>query len=109
MIVFVIPRDFFISTPGGSAEFRCIVEQPTILGIQWIVNGSLLENLRLTGVTTEISMRFGIGVLIFENLPMEYNETTIRCRARFFTSSGGQDTSTSPGATLLLLQGHTVI
>ena len=105
IIVYVIPHDFFISTPGGSAEFRCIVEWHTVTDIQWIVNGSLLENLELTGVRTELGLEVGVGVLYFENLPSEYNETTIRCRARFTTSLGVQGTSTSPGATLLLLQG----
>ena len=48
-----------------------------IVSLQWLVNGSLVENVNLTNVRTE----FGniSGVLRFYDIPVEYNMSSIGC------------------------------
>lgn len=103
--VLVYPPDKFVSVPGGNATFICSspsgARGNTITKVQWLVNGSLFDPLDLLNVSTDFfPFSNGFGILSFTNLPVEYNMTTIRCRAYF-----GFRTLTSNNATLLLLQG----
>lgn len=52
----------YIATPGGSAVFICVPGHQTG-SIQWLVNGSLEENLNLSNV--EALFANGTGLLIF--------------------------------------------
>lgn len=105
-IVSVFPPEFFVSTPGGSAEFKCILLGGNTLNrVQWYVNESLLETLDLRNVSTTISAIVGVGILNFNNLPIEYNMTRIRCVVSYTSSSNRMKISPSPNSTLLLLQG----
>ena len=92
--------DNVISISGGSAEFNCISGSIKAVGVEWLVNGTPLENLNLSNVTT-VTTEFavGFGVLTFTNLPVEYNMTRITCMQMFTSSTIVNCTS------LLLLQG----
>ncbi len=99
--VSVVPAEEFISTTGGRAEISCIAAPSAeVVDMQWLINGTLFDNLNLTNVT-EVLVGVGIMKLIFVSIPVEYNVTRIRCTVEF---SGGR-LQTSPNDTLLLLQG----
>ena len=65
-----------IATQGGSIRFNCL--SPGAVGVEWLVNGTSLENLNLNNVTAEFAEGIG-GVLTLTNLPVEYNMTRITC------------------------------
>ena len=75
------PPDQFVSTPGGSATFICFSLAPgvAIVSFQWLVNESLVENLNLSNVRTEFTN--SSGLLIFDDIPVEYNMSRISCMA----------------------------
>ena len=98
------PAAVVVSYPGGPTIFECTSLSITAIGIDFIVNGSLLDSLALKNIRLEI-LRNSMGVtraaiLRFEDLPIEYNNTNIQCRANF--SMGSPATST---VAVLLLQG----
>ena len=85
------------SYPGGRAAYSCFGG----VGVQWLVNGTGVEDLNLgDDVVVEFSEAREEGNLLFRNIPPEYNETTIQCRANY--SSG---TSSTSDTVTLLLQG----
>ena len=98
--VSVFPPDQFVAVVNGSATFSCLSVGGGIVSVQWLLNGSLL-NSGLQNVHTSFSPMFRVGILEFTNLPREYNNTRIGCRA---TATSG-NTLLSRDATLLLLQG----
>ena len=49
--------------------------------MQWLINGTLLENLNLSNVNARFSR--GVGRLEISRIPLEYNGTTIQCIANF--------------------------
>ena len=62
---------------GGETAFTCRVIG-TVEQIQWLVNGTHLEELnQRDGIEDDVT--FGIGLLTFRNIPAEYNDTTIQC------------------------------
>lgn len=89
------------TTPGGDATFYCISVTP-IANIQWLVNGSSLENLNLRNVETEFNPPVPVGILNFTKVPLEYNNTRVRCRAEL--SSGRS--SVAMETALLTIQGY---
>ena len=99
-LVQIVPSDTFVSTPGGVATFLCHSIDPSleIDRVQWLVNGSLFEELDLgLNVTSTFSRDVQVGRLEFSNLPLEYNMTRIQCRVNRILISNG--------VTLLLIQG----
>ena len=46
---------------------------------EWALNATVLEDLGLSNVHTVFLNGFGIGVLEFTNVPLDYNMTTINC------------------------------
>lgn len=101
----------FVSTSGSGATYTCsflsAVAGNEIIKIQWLVNGTLLDDLNLTiSVETGFdSIGGGIGILILTGLPLEYNMTTIGCNGEFNT---GRSVSTKIDSSLLLVQGDCV-
>lgn len=78
----MFPPDPVRTVPGGNAVFRCASSGLITIRVQWLVNGTLLENLNLMNVTEEFtSIGGGIGLLQFKNLPIDYNMTEIQCEA----------------------------
>lgn len=96
--MYVIPPHELISYEGGNANFRCfsLVE---IVEAQWLVNGSILEDLDLDNAIPDFD--HGSGSLVIYNLTLNFNMTRIQCVGK---SSSGNSIASSE-ATLLLLQG----
>ena len=88
-----------IGTPGDHFGFICIDPSRTALGVQWLVNGTLLENSTLVNVFQHYSNISKIADLDF-NLPLEHNVTTIQCIGNFASGNVSSETIT------LLLQGQ---
>ncbi len=62
---------------GGETTYTCRVTG-TIQQIQWLVNGTQLEDLnKRDGIEDDVT--FGIGHLTFRNISEEYNNTNIQC------------------------------
>ncbi len=88
--------DVFI--PGRNPVLSCASPFDTITGVEWLINGTRLEDLSLTNVVTEFSQLFRQGGLVFNDISVEYNNTNIQCRA---TLSNGE-TVDSNNFTLLV-------
>ncbi len=73
-----------MSVQGGVARFICSDDAITVTGVQWLLNGTALQDLNLSNVNARFSLQ--TGYLAFTNLPLEYNMTCIVCTAN--TSSG---------------------
>ena len=87
-----------VSYTGGRATYACF-GGGTIVGVQWLVNGTRVEDLNLgDDVVVEFSLAREKGNLLFRNIPAEYSETTIQCRVNYSSKTS----STSDTVTLLL-------
>ena len=79
MIVFIDPiltlqpRPQYVSTPGGRVAFICQpLPEVTLTHLQWLMNGSSLEDLNLNNVTAIFTESIG-GILTFRNVQMDQN------------------------------------
>ncbi len=63
--------------PGRDPVLNCASIPGTITSVEWLINGTRLEDLSLTNVETGF---IGQGVLVFNNISVEYNNTNIQCR-----------------------------
>ena len=81
---------------GGIEAFSCTEAPGTT--VEWLVNGTLLEEPYPMGVTTETSITG--GNLIFNNVPLDYNGSTVQCIA----NTNGNVRLTNIGT--LLVQGN---
>ena len=81
---------------GDNGFFTCT--STIIITVEWLVNGTLLEEPYPMGVTTE-SFTIG-GSLIFNNVTLDYNGTTVQCIA----NTNGNVRGTNIGT--LLVQGN---
>ena len=98
-LVFVNPPGEFVTILGGAASYTCTtsgVSDDFIESVQWLVNGTLLQDLELDNVVVTAA-----GELRFFMVTVDYNVTSIWCRANL--TSG--NVSTSGDASLLLVQG----
>ena len=91
-----------VSTPGDQFDFHCLDTSLTALGVQWLVNGTLLENSTLEIVFQHYSNISKTADLSF-NLPLEHNVTTIQCIINFGSENVSSEINT------LLLQGQFII
>ena len=89
-----------VGTPGDQFYLHCLDTSRTALGVQWLVNGTLLENSRLENVFQHFNNITKTATLDFD-LPLEYNVTTIQCIYNFASENMSSETFT------LLLQGQT--
>lgn len=91
--------------PNNSTQYRCAVfAQKTITRLEWLINGSLLSDLSLDNfMILKATNPSGIigGDLLFFDIPLEHNMTTIHCRAIISTTN--QITSMM---SVLLVQGE---
>ncbi len=99
----MFPPDELVSLVGGNAEFTCLSSSiRMVIAIQWLINGSFIEDLSTINAMADFNeIANGIGTLSFSNLILDFNMTTIRCRAEF----GPNDFMTSSKVTILLVQG----
>ena len=95
-VVNIFP-DVLVTTPHGNASFRCS-SSPTLTGVQWLVNYTMIENINDINITTEFSNIVGVGRLNLVNIPMAYNDTSITCIAQ--SASGREEVTAS-----VLIQG----
>ena len=72
-----------MSYVGARATFACLGED--IVSVQWLLNGTLDDGLNMN-VVSEFSQIRHVGDLLIRDVLMEYNGTTIQCRAN--SSSG---------------------
>ncbi len=100
--IVMLTSNSIVFTPGENPLFNCGSSSDTITSVQWLINGTRLEDLSLTNVETEFMELTDQGTLVFNNVSVEYNNTNIQCRA---TLSDG--TTVTVDSTLrLLVQGE---
>lgn len=68
------------------------------VNIDWLINGTLLSKLQLSNVVQSFDRIGGFGSLRFRNVPLEYNVTTVQCRANITSV----EIITSQNSTLLV-------
>ena len=95
------PAGGFVSVPGGMARFSCSLQRQPISGVQWLVNGSSLQDLNLRNVSATFSNHTDTGFLRFSNLPLKYNMTRIKCSV-----NSSSRVIASESDILLLIQGE---
>ena len=71
-----------VGIPDDNFGLVCIDLSRTALSVQWLVNGTLLENSRLEITFQEYNNRSKTADLSFD-LPLEHNVTTIQCIFNF--------------------------
>ena len=77
-------RTVTIFIPGNNPTNNCGSLSGTIASVQWLINGTLLEDLNLTNVEPDFSEVTSQGSLVFRNISVEpHNNTIIQCRATF--------------------------
>ena len=91
-----------VGIPGDNFAFICSNPSRIALSIQWLVNGTLLENSRLVNVFHEYNDRSKTADLSFD-LPLEHNLTTIQCIGNFDSENVSSESIT------LLLQGQLLL
>ena len=82
-VVSVNPEEY-VSTPGGNALFTCSTPGVSPVDVQWLVNGTELGSLNLMNVTSRLETSASgrkRGSLVFTQIPVEYNTTTVKCIA----------------------------
>ena len=88
-----------VGIPGDNFAFVCVDPSRNALSVQWLVNGTLLENSTLEDVFQQYNSISKTADLSF-NLPLEYNVTTIQCIYIFASGNVASETI------ILLLQGQ---
>ena len=96
-----VARKFTIFT-SDNFDFACFDPSRAALSIQWLVNGTLLENSRLVNMFREYNDRSKTADLSFD-LPLEHNLTTIQCIGNFASENVSSESIT------LLLQGQLLL
>lgn len=99
-VVMIIPSGRFVSVLHGSYRVLC-TSTDSIARIQWLVNGTLLEDLNLDE-TTNIDRTQGFGVLSFGgNLQSRHNNSNIKCKV----TTNNMEILTSADSSELIIQG----
>ena len=93
------PLQTVVLYEGEDGAFTCSSSEP--INVQWLVNGSLLEDLDLGSVTRIETFSVG-GTLIFLTIPLHYNGTLVQCEATFTNS----EDMTQSNVAMLLVQGR---
>ena len=91
-------RGPIVSFVGATPSFICY-DGGDIVSVQWLLNGTLDDGLNMN-VVSEFGQISRVGHLIICDVSMEYNGTTIQCRAN---SSSGSITCSN--IITLLVQG----
>ena len=87
--------------PGENPIYNCASSSATITSVEWLINGTPLEDLGLTNVVIVFSELTRRGTLLFNDISVEYNNTNIQCRA---TLSNGETVDSN--SHILLVQGE---
>ena len=97
--VIIFPSKTIVGVPGDNIVFLCTDPSRTALSVQWLVNGTLLENSRLENVFQQYNSISKTADLSFD-LPLEHNVTIIQCIYNFASENVSSETIT------VLLQGQ---
>ena len=95
----IFPLETIVGIPNDSFYFFCTDPSHTALSVQWLVNGTLLENSTLVNFFQDFNSRSKSAELYFD-LPLEHNVTTIQCIYSFVSEIVSSETIT------VLLQGQ---
>lgn len=104
-VVDIFPPEI-VSVPGGSAAFTCFFfnlntgERDSIVEVQWFGNNDPIDRSSSVTVTTSYSNVTMAGKLTLDNLALDWNATTIRCKGIFSLRS-----PVTSSAAQLLMQG----
>ena len=82
----IFPSETVVGIPGDNFDFHCMDPSRTALSVQWLVNGTLLENSELEIEFQEFNSRSKTADLSFD-LPLEHNTTTIQCIYSFVSEN----------------------
>ncbi len=94
-----------MTIPGVMSTFLCqSINSGGIQQFKWLVNGTRLKDLNQTERIRTSDLNQNIGFLNFNNIPVEYNGTTIQC---IVTLTSGEVISSSN--TELLVQGKQTV
>ena len=95
-------RSGIVTTPGGDARVHCLISGNA--SVQWLVNGSSIENLNLSNVETAIDRMGGytLGELTLTNISVIHNKTRVTCVATVRTGSASV---VSNASAVILIQG----
>ncbi len=94
-----------IFNSGENPIYNCVSSSAIITSVEWLINGTRLQDLSLTNVVTEFSQLSRRATLVFTMVSVKYNNTNIQCRA---TLSNGE-TVDSSNSTLLVQGVHFLI
>ena len=64
---------------GGVSTFTCITTTSPIVSVEWLVNGTSFNSSQLHNV--EQALAAGSGILRFNNVTIDDNNTVIQCLA----------------------------
>ncbi len=87
-----------IRIQGDDSRFNCLSTSVTFISVEWLINGTRLEDLSFTNVETPFTAAATVETLLFNNISVEYNNTNIQCRATYDNG----DTADSNNITLLV-------
>ena len=89
----ILPSEDVVGIPGDRPLFICKDPSNTALSLQWLVNGTRLENSGLVNVYQAYDRRYTVAYLFFD-LPLEHNVTTIQCIGNFASENVSSETVT---------------
>ena len=86
-----------VTTPGRAVPFLCeSINSDGLRQLYWLVNGTRLEDLNLGDRVNEyVSQSPGVSGLVFLNISVEYNDTTIQCIVNFTSRENVYSTITT--------------
>lgn len=79
--VHVAPEGEVVLIVDGRFQATCHSSTTTISNVEWLINGTDLENSNI--MNANVTKIFNTGFLFISQLLPQYNRTTIRCRADF--------------------------
>ncbi len=99
----ISPQTRTITTPDGMASFLCSPTSGNVSSVQWLINGTRLEDLNLPNISYEfvVSGIGNFGAMVMRRIPVEWNTTVVSCRGVFVESGRNLTSSTCK----ILLQG----
>ncbi len=95
----ILPPNEKVIPTGGYVTFTCINRATNEdVQFQWLVNGTRVENLNLEDMIMTDDRNNFVGLILFMNITVDYNNTIVQCKVNF--TSG--DIILSDNATLLV-------
>ena len=83
IFVVVLAPDESVTHVGGAATCTCTVAAFPVMSVEWLVNETSLNSRPLHNV--ELAFAAGVGILRFNDVSQDYNNTRIQCLANMST------------------------